>query len=558
LKWKGKWNVYHGTRHFLVTRVGGELVHLACRLSDWMELKREVEDQDSVELDASPWMIPLSEAATKEPDDPEIADAFQLVQGADGPEWSRPGARFVLPWGPIYARTSRLAQEAARDSRDDRPARSGSSSSASLTGDGAGGSVPKLDMKPVINTSSVESRGTASESGNTNPVTGPAQRATLVVDTEAPGAFSSLAEACARAEDGSVIEVRCRGTLREGPIELGDRHLTIRAAPGYRPAIEFAVGQLELRNRQPRLFDIRHGSLALRDLDFRIVVDPTSADVWALVATRGADVSLDACTVTVESVAASPNTIVRFLASDVDDPMGMPPGEVSSPRPQLQLHNCLCLGSASLLRVQPAVRVRVELQNCAIEVQEILFAVLGGMERSVQGAIHELEVRHSTVKVGRGLAGYEASEPRAWLPRLEINALDNIFVGNPGNAWLSFKSPRPSDELRGLLHWKGQNNSYDSIELFWSIESMAGGGPELVPWDQWVKSPAREEIKAERGRVDFVASLDTAPPWQRSRAHFQPAPSGVASEMASDGGTRGADLNLIPPPPHERAAIVEN
>jgi hypothetical protein len=151
-----------------------------------------------------------------------------------------------------------------------------------------------------------------------------------------------------------------------------------------------------------------------------------------------------------------------------------------------------------------------------------------------------------------GLISYEANESRGWLARLEITTADNLFVSETESPWIRFRSPRSADELRGLLRWKGMNNSYDGATSFWQIESTTSGDLELLSWDEWTRSPARDEIKADRGRIGFAASSGDVPPGQRTRYHFKPLPSSTAGEMASDGGNRGADLNLIPPPPIER------
>jgi hypothetical protein len=92
------------------------------------------------------------------------------------------------------------------------------------------------------------------------------------------------------------------------------------------------------------------------------------------------------------------------------------------------------------------------------------------------------------------------------------------------------------------------NNSYDNAAGFWQIESTSTTGSEMVYWDEWT----RYEIKAERGNIEFTGPVGDSSPWQRSRLHFKPISSAVADGMASDGGSRGADLNLIPQPPYER------
>lgn len=585
LDWRGRNNLYHGLRQFLASRIGSESVTQAERLRDWIELARDVDDQDSIETDRSPWLITLSDAAKRNYDDPHVSDAFRLAHDAGDSTWRPAGARFVLPWGPLYpvnpldstpwnARQFVISRndsppanssdpgrgQTPNESRTEKPTKSDVATGAGRPSETAGGSKPKLDMPKIMITTPAGDPATSTQAGNAesrstaDTGTPPAPpRDTLVVDPRSSTDFHSLAEACARAEDGSVIEIRYAGKLREGIIDLGDRHLTIRATPGLRPTIEFAVGQFDLRGREPRLFDIRHGSLTLRDLDLRMTVDPAvGAENWSLITSRSADVNLESCTVTVEAAPGSSSTLLRLLANDVDDPMAVPAAEANPARPQFQMRNCMIVGVGGLVRLQPAFRLRVELENCAIETLDNLLAVAGGMDRSVFAAVSELEIRRCTIRLRRSLVSYEATETRTWLPRLEISAADNILVGDATSTWIRFRSPKPADELRGLLRWKGMNNSYDGVETFWEIESMIGGESERFAWEQWLKSPAREEIRAERGRLEFSTQSADYQPWQRTRDHFKPAPSRIASEMASDGGSRGADLSLIPAPPQER------
>jgi hypothetical protein len=586
LDWRGRNNLFHGLRQFLTSRTGSETVPPAENMSDWIALGREVDERDSVGTDESPWLMTLAEAANRDFNDPRVADAFRLARDSGKPTWPLAGARIVLPWGPLYpvkspdslswkrspfavARSEPASVNSIEpdrgqfppDATTERSSKPDAAAVPARPGEPLAGSRSKLDITKIMNTgpagdSSVGAAQTVNpenRSATESAATPAAPKGTLIVDPKQNGAFHSLAEACARAEDGSVIEIRHTGKLQEGIIELGDRHLTIRASAGFRPTIEFAISQLDLRGREPRLFDVRHGSLTLRELDFRMTVDPAvGAETWSLITTRSADVNLEGCTGTVAAPLGSSSHVLRLLASEMDDPMAAPAAAVAPTRPQLQIHNSMIVGVGGLVRLQPAVRLRVELGNCAIETMDNLLAVTGGMDRSVFGAVNELEIRHSTIRLRRSLVSYEATETRAWLPRLEVNAADNILMGDENSPWIRFRSPKPADELRGLFRWKGMNNSYDGVESFWEIESMIGGESETIGWDHWLKSPARDEIKAERRRLAFSAQPDASQPWLRTREHFKLDPSQPMSEMASDGSSRGADLSLIPAPPQER------
>ena len=97
------------------------------------------------------------------------------------------------------------------------------------------------------------------------------------------------------------------------------------------------------------------------------------------------------------------------------------------------------------------------------------------------------------------------------------------------------------------------NNSYDGQAVIWEIECMnSGNDPERYDWTGWISSPARDEVKADRVRVDFLETPDAAKPWNRTHNHFKLSPARTDMGTASDGGSRGVDLSLIPDPPQER------
>ena len=146
----------------------------------------------------------------------------------------------------------------------------------------------------------------------------------------------------------------------------------------------------------------------------------------------------------------------------------------------------------------------------------------------------------------------ETTDLRPWLAALEVTTADSIFVGVPDSPWIRFQSPRSSDELRGLLRWKGRNNSYSGLEILWELEGSTGGGRERYGWTQWLSSPARDEVRGDRAAVAFEEPVGDTPLHLRTRKHFSPLPSDTPDALASDGGPRGADISRIPAPPQER------
>jgi serine/threonine-protein kinase len=578
LEWTGRDNIYHGVDRFLVVRDGDDTNRLVGSLDAWKGHSEQIHEQGSVETDKSPWRVSLAAAADSRFG--EVADAFRIDWSPRQPGEPPPGSRFVLPWGALYSKVEagewtlpgRGLTELARNDgppptpspaavppRDDERSASGANS--------PGANEPAPPKMPDVKT--LISGGTAGESasgasgsrgpspsGGESPAT-PPQEGVLVVDPTNRTAFRSLAAAAARAESGWTIEIRYSGVLREPPIELVERHVTVRSAPGFRPVIELEANRLEQQGREQRLFDVRRGSLTLRDLDIRMVTDAEfSEEQWTVVASRGADVQLEGCTVTVESTDGLTNSLVRFLSYEMAEPMNAPMNDANPVRPQVRLRNCLIVGAGNLLRVSSGVRVRGELSNCAVDVRDEIVVVSGGAERPAVAALNELDMRRSTIKARRGLAVLSGSDARPWLPRLEVYAADDVFVGGADAAWIQFRSPRPIDELRGLLRWKGANNSYAGLETVWQLESTSGGSTfESYDWATWqatVIAPVRDEVRADRMRLEFPEMTDGSRSGSRTRHHFQPLPTSASAGSAADNASRGVDITLIPPAPGER------
>jgi serine/threonine-protein kinase len=575
-EWAGNDNIYHGLGSFLVGSNGGEMKRSVSSLDAWTSYTEHIHEQGSVETDKSPWRLSLAAAANTP--GVELADAFRIDGSPRQPGESPPGARYVLPWGPLYstaetgwwphARSTEVARNDGPPLKPPSALQPPREAQRPAPATNTPGSVdpppPKMpDVKKLVgggapgdsDAGAAASRGTPANAGETAAT--PPQEGLLIVDPTNRTAFRSVAAAVARAESGWTIEIRHSGVLREPLIELAERHVTVRSAPGFRAVIEMEANRLEQQGREQRLFDVRRGSLTLRDLDIRMVTDPEfSEEHWTVVASRGADVQLEGCTVTVETTVGLTNSLVRFLSYEMAEPMTAPMNDANPVRPQLRLRNCLIVGVGNLLRVSSGVRVRSELNNCAADLRDEFLVVSGGGERPAVAALNELDVRRSTIKARGGLAMLDGSDARPWLPRLEVYAADNVFLGGPDAAWIQVRSPRPVDELRGLLRWKGANNTYAGLETVWRLESTSGGSTfETYDWPTWqatMTAPVRDEVRADRARLDFPEINDGSRPWSRTRHHFLPLPTSASAGSAADSATRGVDITLVPAPPHER------
>jgi serine/threonine protein kinase len=106
--------------------------------------------------------------------------------------------------------------------------------------------------------------------------------------------FTSLQDALAAAREGDTLIIHGQGPFRWGPAVLGDKALTIQAAPNCRPHIE-----LTLAVGQPRWQPLLSASRSLRlhglVLTQQVPATPVSPDTSHLVYTSGPEVRLVDC-----------------------------------------------------------------------------------------------------------------------------------------------------------------------------------------------------------------------------------------------------------------------
>ncbi|MEZ6071235.1 MAG: protein kinase [Pirellulales bacterium] len=101
-------------------------------------------------------------------------------------------------------------------------------------------SPDKVSVTDATGESLESASGAGTEGANDVSVSAPLPDGVLIVDDEGgPHHYSTLADACAAARSGNVIELRYDGRRTERPIELANKDLTIRGGPGFQPQIEF-------------------------------------------------------------------------------------------------------------------------------------------------------------------------------------------------------------------------------------------------------------------------------------------------------------------------------
>jgi serine/threonine-protein kinase len=589
LDWSGGRNWFHGVRWMLARRGDGDTTPVATSLQDWRTAAGIREEASSEEAEASPWQLGLSEAALLNPQDLHVADAFRIRPTSRAyrlGEGNAPiGARTVLPWGPLYPEgmlaltplASRRDPATRPSSRTDGPPAMRRRDEAGAPADANPGGAPAKpttagtakpnppmpdmptvrmpNMEQILNGQSSETATPTATAAASNPSAEPAANATLlVVEPRNSAAFQSLAAACERASDGSVIEIRFNGTLEEPPLVILDRHLTIRAGSGFQPTITRAGPLGGPGSDEPRLFDVRRGSLTLRGLDLRLTAASAVPAPAAIIRSEAADITIDSCVLTVQAGDANEAYLIRAASDDAPPPMTLGTTRSMPGSMRIEMRDSLCLGGGGLL-VPAGRRVRVEVENVAIETPRQFLVLTSSAHRPAADARIEMSIRRSTFKTHGGLLLAAADAKRPWLPTLDVSAGDCIFAANDAAAWITIRGTTPTDELAQLLNWRGKSNTYDAaIETLLRLESIdLDDSPQVFGWPEWSSSNEREEIRPNRHSVGFLSIVPAGQPvWERARNHFRLRSTDPAHGAASDGNDRGANLAEIPPSPQER------
>jgi len=367
-------------------------------------------------------------------------------------------------------------------------------------------------------------------------------------------AFKSLEAACASVRsDGAVIELRYNGRRREAGMRV-TRKITIRAAKGYRPVVEFHPTEIASDGFQVRAVWIPTGSLDLVGVDVVLSADETvSADQWSLFSLERAD------SLRMQGVTATLfNPQRRAVAAIELRPVagaGMPdmpiPGAQVKPPLEIEIADSLIRGEGDLFVVRNAEAARLAVRQSLVALQGSLLSARGNSEISHENAQIELRLDHVTCVLGGGLIRLDSGNlPRKLLP-VQVSASNSIFSNSGAGAPLiGMTGNSPPQDFHSLLFWLGQNNFYDRYSTFWSIASTDDMA-RLESWDAaaWRKNWADESNPTFDPVVWSKRPSPTRPFSEWSAAEFalnRQAANNPAVKGAANFTDAGADLAALP------------
>ena len=298
--------------------------------------------------------------------------------------------------------------------------------------------------------------------------------------------FSTLELACSSVrENGAIIELRFNGRRRESMLRI-NRKLTIRAAKGYRPVIEFRPAQAGIEEYQARAVWVPSGSLDLVGVDLVLSVDETvPAENWSLFSLERPDVvRMERVTVTIVNPTRRPAAVfeLRSAAGALMPDMPVVGAQPRSPL-KIEVTESLVRGDGDLFVARHTEPARLAVEKSIIALHGSLLAAKGHSEASHENAQLELRLDHVTTVLAGGLVRFDSgSMPRKLLP-LQVSASNCIFSNSAAVPLVEMTGNSPPQDFRELLSWGGQNNFYDRYATLWLIASMEEAGPRSEPWD---------------------------------------------------------------------------
>jgi serine/threonine-protein kinase len=307
--------------------------------------------------------------------------------------------------------------------------------------------------------------------------------------------FATLEAACAQVRDGAIIELKFNGRRRESRVRI-NRKVTIRAAKGYRPVVEFRPTQNATEDYQARAVWIPSGSLEISGIDIVLSVDETiSAEQWSLFSLERPDaLRMERVAATLVNPRQRPVALVELRspagASMPDMPVAGAPPRLSL---EVEIIDSLIRGDGDLFVMRHAEPARLAIKQSVVALSGALFTARGNSDSTHENAQVELRLDHLTAVLAGGLIRLESGNvPRKLLP-VQVSASNCIFSNAAGVALVAMAGSAPPQDYHELLFWGGHNNFYDRYPTLWSIASTqeaAGRSENLdsTAWRRWTES----------------------------------------------------------------------
>lgn len=353
----------------------------------------------------------------------------------------------------------------------------------------------------------------------------------LASDGSSAKRFPTLEAACAAVTDGSVIELRYNGRRSEKPLRVSKKNVTIRAARGFHPIVEFALGNITT-DAHLRLIGVSSGPVQINNVAFEVSVPPFfTADRISLFAIdRAEKLQLQDVVITLSNPGQRPTALfdISTEAGQMLADMKMNSTGIARDPLKIELTECFLRGHCDLIHVRNTKSGRLLLRDTAIALNGSLLRVEGHSEKPADQTLLELGLEHVTAIVGQSLIRLDSGDLPRELPPIKVDARNNILMTTGSSPLVAMSGNTSEADFRKLFVWSGQTNFYNGFDDWKTVEDVGASNEKLF----WL---------AERGDVATMP-LDAL---TLDRNTSSPNP---AINAATDGNNAGADISKLPRP----------
>lgn len=513
---------------------------------------------------------PTAEVLPPPFDDPALHRLVPTLSANDFPSPPRPsspgpefvGAKLPVPPAPSAVSSPSGDSDPPREKTRSPGATAVASAAARIAeGIGAGPAAPREVSPSGESTRPMDNPGAErpAKPGDPRPAAEVKPAAIVVYSANGgePKSFPTLEAACAQADDGQVIELRYNGSREpEKPFRIANRKMTIRAAKGFRPVVEFLVKDSAAPGQSNRMITLAGGALEFNHVDFRLtVVDQFAVKEgdWAtLVSLSGAEqVRFQAVAVTVVNPSGRPVAVVEIAPGSGPSmsKMKMMAGAmpVERPRYDVKFSESSLRGNSDVAVVRHTNPGQIDLDQCLVSVEGSVLALQGGVEPPAAESAVRIQMEHVTAAVGNGLVRVDSGDPPRELLPISFQARNNIVGSRTPVALVSMNGTTNAEDFRRLLRWHGERNFYDRFESFWSISTPLGTTDfDRLDFDGWKRIWAAvsetSEVGATRGGLPWKERWWEKTAREASQADFElQRTNAPAIGGATDGSDAGVD-----------------
>ncbi|GAB4138074.1 MAG: hypothetical protein Tsb009_05980 [Planctomycetaceae bacterium] len=387
--------------------------------------------------------------------------------------------------------------------------------------------------------------------------------------------FPTLEGACSWAESSDVIVLSFNGTRKgldgkpvlDTPILINKKkNITIRAANGFRPRIEFVAQPLLSAGYQTQMITVSGGSsldLFNVDLSFQVNDSLTLEDnqLWSLFLLHNSDrVKLEGVKITISNPSGKPATVAEFRPATGPAKMktnmmktGMASRETDE-RFEFQLRNSFIRGNCEAFHLGMSRPGRIEIQQSALALDQSLLTITGPEigDMPPKNTAIEVKLEHDTCLLGGELIRMDSGDqPRELLP-ISVTADNNIFASKGSQPLIYMTGNTESRDFRTvLLRWSGSNNFYDQFKTLWTIDSSSISAiPEKIDFTTWKSQWSESEVSPYSGGVAWARSWREIPFDKLALNDMKLDPQAdrekfPAIAAANNGSAVGADLDKL-------------